>query len=68
MVWRLSLRTGVESARCAAESAVHAAAAITAAASSEPVCATYAVMTGNAPHARANQRSEWNAPSKSSRL
>ena len=65
---RRSRRTGVESTRCAAEIAAHPAATRIASTRIVPVCAKYAVSAGNAPHARANQTSEWNAPPNSSRL
>ena len=45
---RRSLRTGVESTRCAAEIAAHPAATRIASTRIVPVCAKYAVSAGNA--------------------
>jgi hypothetical protein len=65
---RRSLRTGVDSTRCAAERHAHATDAATAAAETDPVCAKYPVSAGKAPQPSANHRSLWNAPPRSSRL
>ena len=65
---RRSRRTGLERRRWASESSVAHTAARPASSRSVPVCATYPVSRGNAPHASAKPRSVCTLPPSSSRL
>jgi hypothetical protein len=67
-VRRRMSRAGVLNRRWALERATAAAAASTAAVDRLPVCATYPVNTGNAPHASAKPASVWIRPPNNSRL
>src|SRR6185437_11927437 len=66
--WRRAKRTCVDRVRCARLAKTAKAAAANASPRKLWAEAKYAVSTGKAPHASANQRSERNAPPKSSRL
>ncbi len=67
-VRRRTVRTCVERCRCARLRNAANAAASRASGRTVSAAPTYAVRTGKAPQASANQRSEWKRPPKSSRL